>query len=111
MAQKYIVQGTQSDSSSQTCYTSIAFDERVTFGFNASSHYLVQVRKLHYLCVGSCKIITQSHTHTMQQTYRHKAVTSHKKPKNYSLIDRSIAQLIKTSKEVYLQMGAGGRVR
>ena len=88
-AQK-LVEGTQSDSSSQTCYTSIAFDERVTFGFNVSGHYLVRVRILHYLHVGS-----------MQQTHT----------QNYSLINRSIAQLRKISKEIYLQMGRGGRVR
>ena len=45
------------------------------FGFNASGHCLVRVRMLHYLLVGSSITITQSHTHTMQQTHMHKAVT------------------------------------
>ena len=31
---------------------------------------------LHYLCVGSRITITQSHTHTTQQTHKHKAVTA-----------------------------------
>ena len=30
---------------------------------------------MHYLCVGLRKTIMQSHTHTMQQTHTHKAVT------------------------------------
>ena len=34
-------------------YSLIAFDERVTFGFNASGHCFVRVRMLHYLRVGS----------------------------------------------------------
>ena len=56
-------------------YSLIAFDERVTFCFNASDHCLVCVRMLKYLRVGSRITITQSHTHTMQQTHTHRAVT------------------------------------
>ena len=44
-------------------------------GFNASGLCLVRLRMLHYLRVGSCITFTQSHTHTMQQTRTHKAVT------------------------------------
>ena len=35
----------------------------------------MRVRMLHYLRVGLRITITQSHTHTMQQTRMHKAVT------------------------------------
>ena len=45
------------------------------FGFNASGHCLVRVCILNYLRVGLRITITQSHMHTMQQTYTHKAVT------------------------------------
>ena len=45
------------------------------FGFNGSGHCLVRVGMLHYLRVGLRITITQSHTHTMQQTHMHKAVT------------------------------------
>ena len=40
-----------------------------------SGHCLVHVRMLHYLCVGLRITIMQSHTHTMQQTRTHRAVT------------------------------------
>ena len=65
----------------------IAFDERELFGFCASGHCLVRVRMLHYLHVDSRTTITQSHTHTMQQTHTHKTVTGHVKPKSYSLVE------------------------
>ena len=62
----------------KTCdYSLIAFDERVTFCFNTSGHYLVRVHMLHYLRVGSRITIMQSHTHTMKQMHMHKAVTGH----------------------------------
>ena len=48
-------------------------DERVTFQLQRSGHCLVHLHMLHYLCVGLC--ITQSDTHTMQQTHMHKTVT------------------------------------
>ena len=54
----------------------IAFYKRVNFfGLNTSGHCLVRVRMLHYLHVGLCITITQSHTHTMSQMHMHKAVT------------------------------------
>ena len=65
-------------------YSLIAFDERVTFwlqAFNASGHCLVHVRMLYYLRVGLRITITQSHTHTMQQTCTHKTVTRHAEAK------------------------------
>ena len=59
-----------------TCiYSLIAFDERVTFWLQRVPSLLWRVRMLHYLRVGSRITITQSHTHTMQQTHTHKAVT------------------------------------
>ena len=60
---------------SQSDYSLNAFDDRVPFFASTSDHNLVRVRELHYLRVGSCITITQSHTHTMQQMYTHKAVT------------------------------------
>ena len=47
---------------------------------------------LHYLRIGLCITITQSHTHTMEQTRTHKAVTWRVEAKNYSLVkgNRSI---------------------
>ena len=65
----------------------IVFDERVTFGFNASGHCLVRVRTLHYLRVGSRITFTQSHTQKMQQTRSHKAVTGRVEAKFYSLVE------------------------
>ena len=50
------------------CYGLIAFDKRVTFGFDAHIHCLVHVPMLLYLHVGSRITITQVHTQTMQQT-------------------------------------------
>ena len=68
-------------------YSLIAFDERVTFGFNASGHCLVRVRMLHYLHIGLRITITQSHKHTIQQTHTHKAVTRCVEAINYSLVE------------------------
>ena len=56
----------------RSAYSLIAFDERVTFGFSVSCHCLVRVRMLR---IGLRITIMQSHTHTMQQTLTHKAVT------------------------------------
>ena len=56
-------------------YSLIAFAERVTFWLIASGHCLVRVRMLHYLHVGLRITITQSHTHSMQQTHTLKVVT------------------------------------
>ena len=56
-------------------YTLIAFDERVTFGFNAPGHCPVRVHMLLYLRVGSRATIVQARTQTMQQTHMNKAVT------------------------------------
>ena len=56
------------------------------FGFNVTGHCLVHVRMLHYLRVDSCITITQSHTHTMQQT-RTRQWPGALKPKRYSLVE------------------------
>ena len=56
-------------------YSLIAFHERVTFWLQRVRSLPFAVRMLHYLHVGLRITITQSHTHTMQQTRMHKAVT------------------------------------
>ena len=69
-------------------YTLIAFNERVTL--LASTRRVsgfVHVRMLHYLRLYSRITITQLHTHPMQQTHTHKAVTGRLKPKSYSLVE------------------------
>ena len=66
-------------------YSLIAFDERVTFWFQRVRSLpcaTVRVRMLHYLRVGLRITITQSHTHSMQQTRTHKAVTRRVEAKN-----------------------------
>ena len=76
-------------------YTPIAFDERVTFGFNAPGHCLVRVRLLHCMRVQLRNGITQAYAQIMQHTHTHthKAVTgrieakmllSHRRQSNYS---------------------------
>ena len=63
---------------------------------------------LHYLCVGLRITITQSHTHTMQQTRTHKAVTRRVEArKRYSLVEgnRSIEPICCTE-GVWISNGA-----
>ena len=76
-------------------YTPIAFDERVTFGFNAPDHCLVHVRLQHCMRVRLHNGYTQAYAQIMQHTHMHKAVTgrveakkllSRRKQSNYSLI-------------------------
>ena len=65
------IQGLSKFCSCLLIYDLIAFDPRVTFGFDTSGHCGVCV----YVC---CIICTYcAHTHTMQQTHTHKAVTGH----------------------------------
>ena len=69
-------------------YSLIAFDERVTF-------WLQRVRSLPCACVYVALFVCRlaynhyaiAHTHTMQQTCTHKAVTWWLKPKSYSLVE------------------------
>ena len=48
------------------------------------------VNMLHYLCVGSCITITQSHIHMMQQTHMHQAVSVRVEAKKVSLLWKAI---------------------
>ena len=56
-------------------YTPIAFDERVTFGFNAPGHCLVRACLLHCMRVRLRNGYTQDYPQIMQHTHTHKAVT------------------------------------
>ena len=56
-------------------YTPIAFDERVTFGFNAPGHCLVSVRLLHCMRVRLRNGYTRAYAQIMQHTHTHKTVT------------------------------------
>ena len=64
-------------------YIPIAFDERVTFGFNMPGHYLVLAHLLHCIPVCLCDGYMLAYVQIIQHTHRHKAMTGHNEAKKF----------------------------